>query len=89
MDSLLTDDMSRCYFCGKPKMMDHAIYNSLKEHEKYSFADGMTIPLCWDCNVKLHLDKRISYKLHIEGQLAWEHAHPTQAFEKRYGRNFL
>ena len=89
MYSLLTDDLGRCYFCGKPKISDHAIYSSLKEHEIYSEQDGMIVPVCWECNCKLHISKKMQYQLQIEGQLAWEKAHPTEAFEKRYGRNFL
>lgn len=89
MRSLLTADMDKCYYCGKPKKIIHAIYGTNGQHERASIEDGMVIPICWECNVRLHISKHKQRQLHIEGQIAWERHYPMLVFEKRYGRTFL
>ena len=88
--SLLTQDMKHCYVCGKPVHTIHAIFNADKYGgEGNSIEDGLVIPLCWACNVKIHLDPRKQLALQTEAQIAFEQAWPDRNFVKRYGKDFL
>jgi len=91
--SLFTTDLDHCYCCGKKAIMIHAVFenngNTNGNEEKRSIADGCIIPMCWACNVKLHLDPKKQSALKVEAQLIWEHAYPNKDFIKRYGRSYL
>ena len=89
MRSLLTTDTDHCYYCGKPRKMMHTVFALTEQHDRASREDGMFIPVCWDCNLKLHLSQQMQHRLYIEGQIAWERTYPMLVFEKRYGRSFL
>ena len=93
MKSILTHDPDKCYFCHAPKWTDHIIISTFPQYERAAIADGLTVPVCWECNVKLHAHSRWSQRmmrqLHEAAQLAWEEAHPGEVFERRFGRNFL
>lgn len=91
--SLFTTDLAHCYVCGKKATMIHTVFEDRQDsvnHEEFkSRADGCVIPMCWACNVKLHLDPRKQNALKVEAQLIWEHAYPNKDFIKRYGRSYL
>ena len=88
--SLFTTDLAHCYICGKKATMIHAIYDDNQNNQEIkSIADGCTIPMCWVCNLKLHMDPKKQNALRVEAQLIWEHAYPNKDFAKRYGRSYL
>lgn len=93
MKSILTTDPDHCYFCHAPKWTDHIIISTFPQYEHAAIADGLTVPVCWECNVKLHASsrwqQRMMRQLHESAQLAWEEKHPGEVFERRFGRNFL
>jgi len=88
--SLLTQDIKHCYICGKRALELHAIFVDQKNNSEFkSKEDGLVIPLCWACNIKLLLDPRKQRSLHTEAQIAFEQAWPNRNFVKRYGKDFL
>ena len=59
--SILTDNLSVCFFCGGPRQHIHHIMNAAnkKKAEKY----GLLLPVCFCCHMKIHdnsIDKELN-----------------------------
>lgn len=93
--SLLTDDMVHCYQCARQGRLRkaltvRAIFCDGTDNDVIrSHQDGLVVPICWTCNLKLTMDERKQHALHVEGQLAFEQAYPNRSFYKRYGKDYL
>ena len=89
--SILTDDETKCYICGRKATSMFSVFSSNINYEREEKAkkDGLTLPLCWECNVKLHQSPAKLRNIRKMGQLAWEDHHPGESFQKRYGRDYL
>lgn len=76
--SILTEDMDRCFICGKfTGIQKHEIFGgSNREKSKYY---GLVVPLCSDCHKDVHVHPRSYVDLKVIGQ---------KAFEKKYGISF-
>ncbi len=84
-----------CVVCGRPKdHIHHLVYG--RGVRDLSDADGLTVPLCYDCHKKVHEFSGAWSK--IAGQLAFELDQVSEGkskeqargeFKKRYGRSYL
>ncbi len=59
--SILINDLSRCYFCGKPKNHLHEIY--FGKNRINSMKYGCVVPLCASCHSKVHSNVELDLKL--------------------------
>lgn len=59
--SILTDDLTRCYLCGKPKNHLHEIY--FGKNRINSMKYGCVVPLCASCHTKVHSNIELDLKL--------------------------
>ena len=78
--SIMTDDMTRCYVCGRPaEEIHHCMHGPDK---KLSEEHGLMVPLCRECHNKVH---------HVGGELDRELKEDAQrAFiRKHLGKCYL
>lgn len=59
--SILTDNLSRCYLCPKPKNHLHEIY--FGKNRINSMKYGCVVPLCASCHRKVHSNIELDLKL--------------------------
>lgn len=59
--SILINDLSRCYLCGKPKNHLHEIY--FGKNRINSMKYGCVVPLCASCHTKVHSNIELDLKL--------------------------
>lgn len=59
--SILVNDLSRCYLCGKPKNHLHEIY--FGKNRINSMKYGCVVPLCASCHTKVHSNIELDLKL--------------------------
>lgn len=64
--SLFTDDLSKCYFCGKPKNDIHEIFGG--RNRTTSMKYGLCLPICRSCHIKYQNDPLFNEIWHIKGQ---------------------
>lgn len=85
--SILTDNMYRCYICGKPKDDIHEIYPGSKRI--ISIKNGLCIPICRECHQEIQNNevKMLIYKMMC--QKVYEKTHTREEFIKLIGRNYL
>ena len=103
MDSILTENIDYCFFCGRPaECKHHLIFGS--SNRQLADEDGLTVPACNRChnmgNVKdrIHDNPMAEKMSKMIGQMAWENKgiasglNPYVArelFRKRYGKSYL
>lgn len=103
MDSILTENMDYCYFCGRPaECKHHLIFGS--SNRQLADEDGLTVPSCNRChnmgNVKdrIHDNPMAEKMSKMIGQYAWERKTiasgvradwARELFRKRYGKSYL
>ena len=85
--SILTDDLSVCYVCGKPKDDLHEIFEG--KNRVRSMQDGMVLPVCRSCHNKLHSNREMALVFKRIAQKKYLDSHSTEQFVKRFGRNYL
>lgn len=94
--SIITNDLTVCYWCGRPKDDLHEIFGG--SNRILSMEDGMVVPLCRLCHEKVHLGTDNMYHyFHRVGQKAWmqkyaegkDEAEAIEAFRARYGKSYL
>lgn len=85
----MTDDRESCYLCGRRAVQFHHIFG--KYNRKKATEDGLWIPVCLDCHIKIHNEpsQRTNYCLMQDGQWKYEETHTRDEFMKRYGKNYL
>ena len=95
--SIIQEDRSRCYICGKNASAD---YFGLDEHHvffgpdrKYSEMYGLKVYICHDsCHLNgVHKDAKLNRSLQRKVQkIAMEHyGWSIEDFRERFGRNYL
>ena len=73
--SVFTDNMTRCYICGKPKDEIHELI--FGKNRQNSMKYGFTLPLCWECHKMIaHKDREFIERMQDECQ---------EYFESNYG----
>lgn len=100
---MITKYNDYCLICGRPK---DDMHHCLKGHKQRHLADadGLIIPLCRDCHIKVHKEKEFNVLVEIIGQLAWERDQlisnqelpfddlsetVRENFRIRYGRSYI
>ena len=59
--SILTNDLSYCYLCGKPKNHLHEVF--FGKNRINSMKWGCVVPLCAYCHLKVHSNIELDLKL--------------------------
>ena len=59
--SILTNDLSYCYLCGKPKNHLHEVF--FGKNRVNSMKWGCVVPLCASCHTKVHSNIELDLKL--------------------------
>ena len=59
--SILTNDLSYCYLCGKPKNHLHEVF--FGKNRVNSMKWGCVVPLCAYCHSKVHSNIELDLKL--------------------------
>lgn len=59
--SILTNDLSYCYLCGKPKNHLHEVF--FGKNRVNSMKWGCVVPLCAYCHLKVHSNIELDLKL--------------------------
>lgn len=89
--SILQDDMSVCYFCGRPKEAIHEIY--FGGNRQVSIKHGFYVGLCnYHHNFSknsVHFNRGYDLKLKKDCQLKYEETHSREEFIKLIGRSYL
>jgi len=85
--SILTNDLTRCYICPRPKSDLHEIYEGC--HRQNSMRYGLVLPLCKECHLKIHRSLNFALPYKQLGQSKFEETHSRDEFIKLFGRNYL
>ena len=62
--SILTNDLSKCYICGKPKQDIHEVFGG--SNRQTSIKWNCTIPICRICHTEWDKNKEMRQKYHDE-----------------------
>lgn len=90
LKSLMTDDLEHCYLCHTDRAIQyHHVFGA--SNRKKATEDGLFVPLCVDCHIKVHTEKnnRLNYQLKQRGQWVYEEINGEGSFLERYGKNYL
>ena len=90
MKSLMQDDPTVCYLCGKPmgKGDKHHIFNGPMRDKAEE--DGMYIHVHRVCHSYIHNHPVTAQTIKARGQRMWEETYGDRdAFIKRYGKSYL
>lgn len=85
--SILTDDLTTCIECGRPKQHIHEIYYG--KNRRTSMLYGFCIPLCFECHNEIHSNIELDMKYKKLCQIEYETDHTRDDFIKLIGRNYL
>lgn len=89
--SILTDNLSVCFFCHAPRQHIHHIMNAAnkKKAEKY----GLLLPVCFCCHTQIHdnsTDKELNMlAVRQLGQRKFEEIYSRELWMKEFGKNYL
>lgn len=85
--SIITDDLSRCYECGKPAVNLHEVYEG--SYRVRSMENGMVLPLCYQCHIKIHYDRNLALKYKMMFQKKFEESHTRDEFIDLFVKSYL
>lgn len=88
--SILTNDLTRCYLCGKPKDHIHEIY--FGKNRINSMKWGCCVPLCFNCHQGsngVHNNSIIDNMLKQSCQLKFKEVYPTTNFLEIFHKNYI
>lgn len=88
--SILTDDLTKCYLCGKPKDHIHEIY--FGKNRVNSMKWGCCVPLCYEChqgNNGVHHNIEIDIILKQTCQKIFEQTYPDINFIDIFYKNYI
>lgn len=86
--SILVDDLSTCYICGRPRDHLHEVFFGTANRQK-SKDYGLVIPLCARCHDMVHRDPKLRLKTQQKAQQKFEETHSHTDFMKIFRRNYL
>lgn len=92
--SVLTDDLEHCYFCGRPYPQIHHIFGGRTGRRENSEKDGFILPLCMDHHTGdhgIHFDQERTLEMRKRCQIYWERdlEFSREDFIHTYGRSYL
>lgn len=88
--SILTNDLSRCYICGRPKDHLHEIY--FGKNRINSMKYGCVAPLCTNCHVGykgVHNNKEVDIRLKQICQEKFIETYPELDFLEIFHKNYI
>lgn len=85
--SILTEDMTHCYVCGKKKEHIHEIYGG--RNRQVSMRNGFCIPICWECHDRTETDIDFDRELKRKCQKIFEEEHSRSEFLQLIDENYL
>ncbi len=84
--SLFTDDLSKCYFCSKPKNDIHEIFGG--RNRTTSMKYGLCLPVCRSCHIKYQNNPLFNEIWHVRGQIKFEEVYSGLAFLEIFKKNY-
>jgi hypothetical protein len=88
--SILTDDLTHCYVCTRPKQQLHEVFYG--KNRKNSMIYGCVVPLCYEChegNNGVHHNPDLNLKLRKECQKRFNKVYPDLDFISIFYENYL
>ena len=90
--SIITDDLKRCFVCGKIGGIDlHEIFFGSNREKSKRY--GLVVPLCHEgCHQGskgVHFNRQLDLEMKKIGQKAFEGHYPDEDFLEVFGRNYL
>ena len=86
--SILTNDLTKCYLCGKPKNHLHEIY--FGKNRVNSMKYGCVVPLCYNCHMLgVHKNHDLDYSLKKVCQMKFIETYPEIDFINIFHINYL
>lgn len=88
--SILTDDLSRCFVCGKPKQELHEIY--FGKNRINSMLYNCVVPLCYEHhrgNFGVHHNHMLDLQLKQLCQRKFQEVYPDLDFMSIFYKNYL
>lgn len=85
--SLFTDNLDKCYLCGKPKEHIHEIYCG--RNRANSMRYGECLPICGVCHSKYQNDTAFNNYWHIKGQKKFNEVYPNLKFGNIFKINYF
>lgn len=85
--SILTNDLEKCFICGRLKEDIHEIYGG--GNRKMSMRNGFCVPLCRNCHQIATLNYGLNLRLKIICQEKFEETHSRDEFMAIIGKNFI
>ena len=76
--SLLTNDLTTCVECGKPKDDLHEVYEG--SYRRKSMIYGCVIPLCRSCHNRIHIEKKLKLKYKRMFEKLFDEYYPEEEF---------
>ena len=76
--SLLTDDLTTCVECGRPKDDLHEVYEGA--YRQRSMKYGCVIPLCRQCHNRIHQEKELKLKYKRMFEKLFTEYYPEEEF---------
>lgn len=87
--SILTNDLTKCLLCGKPKNSLHEIY--FGKNRVNSMKWGCVAPLCYEChqgNNGVHNNSQVDIILKKMCQYKFEEVYPNVDFLSIFHKNY-
>lgn len=85
--SILTDDLTRCYVCGKPKLHLHEIYEGARRIPSMEY--GCCLPVCFKCHQRFHSDRDFAIIYKKLFQVEFEKLYSKEKFIEVFKRSYL
>lgn len=88
--SILTDDLSHCFICGKPKQHLHEVFYG--RNRKNSMIYGCVVPLCYEHhegNTGVHKNSKLNQQLRKKCQKEFIKRYPDLDFISIFYENYL
>lgn len=76
--SLLTEDLTTCVECGRPKNDLHEVYEGA--YRRKSMQYGCVIPLCRSCHTRIHQEKELKLKYKRMFEKLFKEHYPEEDF---------
>lgn len=85
--SIITDDLTTCYVCKRPKDDIHEIFEGARRIASMKY--GCCLPVCRSCHNKFHNDRDFALAYKKLFQLEFQNYYPTLDFISIFHRNYI
>ena len=80
--SILTEDMSKCIVCNKPREDINEIF--MGRNRQNSMKYGLCIPMCRKCHEQYHKDRNMQLYFMNKGKEEFLKTHSIDEFQKEF-----